>query len=712
MKILKYINTVFVLISLLALASCEKEADSLDSGYLTLAISSDESLIEIGTKADTDPIYKIQVVNASGVTVATYDNHHDLETNPLKLVAGKYTVKASTGEDGGEAAFEMPVYTGEAEVDVKAGQSNSVEVVCKLSQVKVTVTCNQEVADSFPSILVAMTSADDFSDSRRNLIFNSENGDMGKAAYFKCTGKLKYSITLTNRDGRVFADTVKGTISDVKAQEWYKINLTLTEGEEGSAITPGITIDGSTNKQEHNLMINLNKKPKPAFTTNGFDISKTAYVSIGSSLTWQVNILAQAGIKRLKLEHNTELFAQKGIPYSFDLLTVDNATALAVNSAGITWSGISEGTKGNMQLDFSALLASLDLGDYEFIFTALDNQSQEVVQKFGFRVIPAVETSTTGADAWGKHAFVYGMYNTLEKPAGMGFEYKKAIEPTWTKVTEGLTEDGANYSVKLVNLEPRTVYVVRSVSDKEPSNEIEFTTLGADQIKNMSFDTWFKNGKHWYANGSLNDGDFWWDSGNEGANTLGEVNPTKPEESDVAVKGEGKKAARLTSSTAAGQFAAGSLFLGDFGKATLSPLGAKLNFGRSYSCKPLSLKGWYNYSPKTIDKAKAPHEDKKGQSDICQVYIVLADWPAGYFEVSTGDNRFIDFDNDPNIIAFGSLERNSSTNGWQQFDIPIVYRNNRIPTTCVIVCSSSKYGDYFTGGLGSCLIVDEFEFVF
>ncbi len=712
MKILKYINTVFVLISLLALASCEKEADSLDSGYLQLSLSSDESLIEIGTKADTEPIYKVQVVNASGVTVATYNNHQEMETNPLKLVAGKYTVKASTGEDGGEAAFEMPVYTGEAEVDVKAGQTNSVEVVCSLSQVKVTVTCDQEVSDSFPSILVLMTNADDFSDSRRNLIFNSESGDMGKAAYFKCSGKLKYSITLTNTDGRVFADTVKGTINDVKVKEWYKINLTLSEGEEGSAITPGITVDGSTNKHEHNLVVNLNKKPKPAFTTNGFDISKTAYVSIGSSLTWKVNILAKAGIERLILAHNSDVLTQKGIPASFDLVTVDNATTTSVNNAGIVWSGISDGTKENMQLDFSALLASLGLGDYEFVITALDKQAQEVQQDVKFKVIPSVETSTISAEAWGKHAFVYGMYNTQEQPAGMGFEYKKAIEPTWTKVTNGLTIDGINYSVKLTGLEPRTVYVVRTVSDKESSNEIEFTTLGADQIKNMSFDNWIKNGRHWYANASLNDGDFWWDSGNEGANTMSEVNPTKPEESNVAVKGEGKKAARLTSSTAAGQFAAGSLFLGDFGKATLSPLGAKLNFGRPYSCKPLSLKGWYNYTPKTIDKAKDPHADKKGQSDICQVYIVLADWPAGYFEVSTGDNKFIDFDNDPNIIGYGCLEKNTSTNGWQQFDIPIEYRNNRIPTTCLIVCSSSKYGDYFTGGVGSCLIVDEFEFVF
>ena len=67
---------------------------------------------------------------------------------------------------------------------------------------------------------------------------------------------------------------------------------------------------------------------------------------------------------------------------------------------------------------------------------------------------------------------------------------------------------------------------------------------------------------------------------------------------------------------------------------------------------------------------------------------------------------------DPHIIGYGSVECNTNTNGYIQFEMPIEYRNNRRPTVCVIVCSSSKYGDYFTGGSGSVLLVDEFEFTF
>ena len=46
------------------------------------------------------------------------------------------------------------------------------------------------------------------------------------------------------------------------------------------------------------------------------------------------------------------------------------------------------------------------------------------------------------------------------------------------------------------------------------------------------------------------------------------------------------------------------------------------------------------------------------------------------------------------------------------FEIELKYRNKRTPKYCVLVCSSSKYGDYFTGGQGSILYVDEFEFTF
>ena len=710
----KLFKNIFLVLMLAAFAvSCSKE-NADDTGYLKLNIEKDDSLIVVGTKAEQDPIFKVKILGADGVEVASYDNHNDLLEEPLKLKIGKYTIIGSTGEDGGQAAFDKAAYYGEDQIEIVKDKITTAEVVCKLAQVKVTVKCDSSVVGAFSTIRVTVTNHTDFSQQERNLVFDladgiAEDGRIGGEGYFQCSGTLKYKVYLVNKDGEISEDDLFGTFENVKPQEHYILNLSMSEDDLGSAIRPGISLDPSTNDKEINVGVIVNKKAKPLFTTNGFDIDKDQFIAQESALVWQVNVKARAGIKYLTIGHSSSVLYGLGIPYSFDVVSVGDSEMTAINAAGLVWSGVAAGTKEQMTLDFSSLVSSLPVGEYKFTFTAYDKQDQMVNEEFRFSVIPAVEVSAISADPWGRHAFVNGMYNTAEQPAGMGFEYKKQGDEIWVKVTENLVVSGNSYSVKIAGLEPRTGYVFRAVSESDASNEIEFVTLGADQIPYMSFDNWYKDGKTWYPNESADN--FWWDSGNKGANTLSEVNPTQPT-SNVAVEGDGKQAAQLKSSTAAGQFAAGSMFLGQFVKATLSPIGATLNWGRAYSCKPLSLKGYYNYSPVKIDSYKSSHADKQGTMDICQVYVVLADWPEGYFEVSTGSSKFIQIDSDPHIIGYGSLENGQNTNGWQPFEIEINYRNNRVPTTCVIVCSSSKYGDYFTGGVGSTLLVDEFEFVF
>lgn len=720
MKSIRYIFPFLALSGLMSLASCDKDSGfNADYGYVSLNISRDESVMvkSDDTRAD-DPTFRVAVKNKSGVQVASYSDHHVLATDPLKLAAGSYTIEASTGElasDGSipQAVFDKPVYFGETQVDVTAGKSAQAEVVCTLSQVKVSVNLDQSITDNFTTVIVTVTNGENFENSLNTLIFSTDENTIDNIGYFTATGSLKYKLYLVNNDNEVSDGDIYGTISGVAAREHYQLNLTLSEGDEGSAVLPGIGADGSTNDKSYNINVNLNKKAKPEFSTNGFDISQEQYVSVGSELKWQVNVNSAAGLQKFQLMHSSAEFLSRGIPNIVDLV---NATADQVsdcNSAGITWSGFVSGSTSDASIDFTGLIKQLPLGDYSFSFYVLDEQAQFVEQTFCFKVIPAVETSTISVEPWGKHAVVYAMYNTQTQPSGMGFEYRKSSESSWIKVTSGLSVSGTNYSVKLSGLDPNTSYVVRAVSDKEPSNELSFTTLGADQILNMGFDNWIKSGKSYYPNASLSDADYVWDSGNDGANLLSEVNPTKPT-STVAVSGEGKQAALLETKAVLGVLAAGSLYTGKFGDVA-GTSGAELKFGTPYNCKPLTLKGYYQYSPKAIDKTRSPYESLAGTMDSFQIYVVIADWPQGYFDVNTSTGTFIQPDTDPNIIGYGSIEGNTATNGYVEFEIPINYRENtgnRVPTTCVIVCASSKLGDYFTGGVGSTLCVDEFEFTF
>ena len=343
----------------------------------------------------------------------------------------------------------------------------------------------------------------------------------------------------------------------------------------------------------------------------------------------------------------------------------------------------------------------------------------ETVYTFSFPVSTAPSTSLSlkSVNPWSNFAYVEGMIAAQEAgkeldPAYMKFEYSGDNGTNWTSVAATATSS-TDFKATFTGLTPNTTYKYRMSyakgSDSYVSSESSFTTDTENKIPNLNFDNWVKNGKHYYANASLDN--MFWDSGNEGANTLDEVNPTKPEETDV-VSG---KAARLGSATAAGKFAAGSLFSGDFGSASLNPLGAKLDFGRPFTERPSQLTGHFKYAPGSITHSKLDYAPK-GVPDSCSIYIALTDWDAP-FAVNTGEKKFVDFNADY-IIAYGELDKSlvsptSAMSSYQPFTINILYRDlTRKPKYILIVCSSSKYGDYFTGSTSSVLLLDEFDLIY
>ena len=318
------------------------------------------------------------------------------------------------------------------------------------------------------------------------------------------------------------------------------------------------------------------------------------------------------------------------------------------------------------------------------------------------------EVITGDANPWAMFAYVNGKYTTDSAPEGLGFQYRKASEAEWTDFAGEISYEGKTFSARITGLEPETLYEFRAVSaqDVRDDSAVQFTTEAADQLPNFNFDSWYKDGKNWYANADMGD-NYFWDSGNKGANTLSEVNPTSPEETFV-VSG---KAVRMESKYVILAFAGGNIYSGSFG--SVSGLGASINFGRPYTCRPTALHGWYSYAPKAIDKVKAPYEDLKGTMDVGKIYVALTDWSSP-FNVNTNTGTFFVPDEDPAVIAYGELEIPENSNGeYKEFTIDLEYRDlERIPTHVLVVATASKYADYFTGGVGSTMYIDEFEFLF
>jgi ribosomal protein S4 len=82
-------------------------------------------------------------------------------------------------------------------------------------------------------------------------------------------------------------------------------------------------------------------------------------------------------------------------------------------------------------------------------------------------------------------------------------------------------------------------------------------------------------------------------------------------------------------------------------------------------------------------------------------------------EATISTPAFVDVDKDEHIIAYAKLESDEATDGYEDFVLELDYRDlTRTPKYIVISACASYLGDYFTGGVGSLMFIDEFEFVY
>lgn len=317
---------------------------------------------------------------------------------------------------------------------------------------------------------------------------------------------------------------------------------------------------------------------------------------------------------------------------------------------------------------------------------------------------------TVRVDAWSQVIWAYGA-----GPADVrnGFRYRRSDSSEWIDVpAEDVSqpEGQGAFSACIPHLEPLTEYVVQSVSGDNLGNEVSAATGSTPVLPDGSFDQWWLNGKIWcpWAEGETP----FWDTGNTGAATLGESNVQPSEDVPPGMSGQSAKLeTRFVGLFGIGKLAAGSIYTGTFKK--IDGTNGILDFGREWTQRPTRLRGYMKYHSVPIDYASAEYADLKGQPDECHIYIAMTDWSAP-FEIRTNPkNRQLFNPDSPEVIAYGELIRNSDTDGWTEFEIRLDYRDtSRVPRYLQITCAASRLGDYFTGGSGSCLWVDDLELLY
>lgn len=353
---------------------------------------------------------------------------------------------------------------------------------------------------------------------------------------------------------------------------------------------------------------------------------------------------------------------------------------------------------------------------------------------YTFTVSPEASNKTTlSAGAWDRLAYLKAESVSAESGTsleGLKFQFRAKAsgeDSPWTDVSA--TEKEGTYTGFATGLTASTEYEYRLVNKDEVviGATQSFTTATTDAqtaLYNGNFDLWTKSGDTVYPGSAEEAGNTtsFWNTSNPGTSqglgaTFGAVNPTTGVQSPVHTTGESAYAAKLQTTNKFGVLAAASLYTGSF--LGLDGMSANMEFGKSFTSRPVALHGYYMYTPQVINRVSRVPEGveitKNETMDQCAIFIALA--KKSFTFNNNKEEEYIDYEGDDNIIAYGELPSGAATSGdsYTEFTIPLKYKESQFgeqPTHIIIVCSASKYGDYMTGGDNSLLYVDDFSLMY
>ncbi len=385
------------------------------------------------------------------------------------------------------------------------------------------------------------------------------------------------------------------------------------------------------------------------------------------------------------------------------------ATITVINNAGKPNTLSRDFTKVKARDHYILNYRVSESGSVGDITVSVDETEKEYTYGITVPVTSSTQLEVTSANAWSNFALLEGKIASIKEgveldPTCMKFEYKTESAAEWSECNA--TKEGDSFKATLKGLTPATSYSYRLSYDKAGDNYASdakvFTTETAKILPNGNMDSWYKNGKTWYANLESN---FFWDSSNPGTTTgagaMVNVNPTQGNNSKVHTAG-GQSAelrSQFASAIGIGKFAAGSLYSGKF-NSLVSTKGAKIDFGQSFTERPTQLRGWFQYSTGKIDyqgESQPNNTVGKGDQDLWSAYIVLT---TGTYQLNNTDMagtskdfaKLLADDTDNFVVAYGALpdEQCVASSTWKEFTINLVYKNlEKKPTHIIVVFSSS-----------------------
>ena len=496
------------------LGSCKQVSveEPEQTGYLYVSLDRDhsEDLVFKSAPAD-DMTFSLKVYNSLDNLAASVEDYRDLETEPLRLNVGEYTVVATSAEASAVAAFDAPFYTGSAGIEVRPDEVTNTEIVCSLANVKVTAVFSDEIKSSFKTYSLEVTNG------QGSLTFSPEEGTADKEGYFSHTGTISWTLSLENNQGQKYS--VEETYSDVKPRQHYNLSFSLEEKDEFGAGGFVIVVDNSLNEKEYDCVLDFGDEDIPEVSADfEYTESEPIELNAGDNTSKVLTFSSADGFRHLQISYGPSeaaLSLMSASVNTVDLVGASQEVIASLEAAGIKASPVAEGAK-SAEVDITGYIASYPIGNTTVRTLAVDMNGafRETVLDFVLR--SPVDVEAVSADPWAMFATLAGKWFTENEPDGVSFQYRKATESSWTDVEQSAISADAlsrTYTAEIRGLEPATEYVFRAVSaeDKE-TKEVSFTTETAEVLHNMSFDNWYQNGSIWMPNLSA---DYQvWDSAN------------------------------------------------------------------------------------------------------------------------------------------------------------------------------------------------------
>lgn len=654
--------------------------------------------------------------------------------SPLYLVAGSYAVKVEAGDES-NTAFVEPAdenndgierkeklcFAGEKTFNIVAGATSNIEVECPTQNVKAGIVFDTQSTANENSLLTnvkiqlaAMTStatdvAGFATDAAKAPKLEFTGSGTGYFLMPEGVNTLVWAFQATHPDDSAVAKV--GTISNVEAGKYYKVNFNYSKTPDGYADIK-VIVDKNVDEWEDEF----NFKPQPEITSTDIDV---AGENIYKGETVNLKCESINDLNSISLD-GTAIFTN-GEP-------VSNALT------GVTVTKGTEATKVTITLtaDYFATLAG---ANQALQFEVTDKENGDCKQEILFKkrgLLPEEATCDLWANTATLKAFV-----PEESVTAVQIQYRKKGTETWNSVNATKGENNvwsattaAKWSENTTVNSGYTVYVpdtnqgifanntyeYQLVVDNTAGDKAELKTTTSQTIPYGDFED--SSLSCWTVNNSSAP---YWGSGNNDI-----MSALKTLCSQVQFNGnEGQYCAKLDAKYSV-MFAAGNLFTGQF---SMKGTTGTVSFGIKYNwdARPTALKLKLYHNIGTVDYDT--HAAKIGidEADQASVYMAIVDWgsqhkvssgtsdPTGVWSVEDGPNAV----SEGKIIGYGVIYPKGKTDGDSMVDteIPIYYYDNVTKPssnnyTLIIAASTSRYGDYMNGCSSNEMYVDDFQWVY